>query len=153
MAENRRKTRAREEIDGRSGAGDAGRVLAPVAGRAAAPVAVRAIGTTLLLGVAAGAMGCAGPLRGPRTLGAVGAALAVGGATTWVLGERMSDGAAPRLVGFSGVLTGIVAVAVAGGWLATEISCSVDPDCREGEECREVPAPPGFVPYKQCVPR
>jgi len=97
--------------------------------------------------------GCAGPLRGPRTLGTVGAALAVGGATTWVVGERMNDGGIPRAVGLTGVVGGVVALAIAGGWLATEISCRVDPDCREGEECREVPAPPGFEPYKQCVPR
>lgn len=98
-------------------------------------------------------MGCAGPLRGPRTLGAIGAALAVGGATSWVVGEHMNDGALPRALGFGAVLGGIAAVAVAGGWLASDISCQVDPDCREGEECREVPAPPGFVPYRQCVPR
>jgi len=145
VAENRRNPPAREEIEGRR--------ETTAARPGSSSVAVRALGTALLVGLTLGPTGCAGPLRGPRTLGAVGAALAVGGATTWVLGERMSDGSTPRLVGFTGVLTGIAAVAVAGGWLATEISCSVDPDCHEGEECREVPAPPGFVPYKQCVPR
>ena len=29
----------------------------------------------------------------------------------------------------------------------------VYPDCPDEEQCREVPAPPGGIPYKQCIPR
>ncbi len=32
-------------------------------------------------------------------------------------------------------------------------ACDVDPDCDEDEQCREIPAPPGGVPYKQCMTR
>jgi hypothetical protein len=51
------------------------------------------------------------------------------------------------------VAAGIIAMVVAGGWIAAEVSCQVDPDCEDTEECREIPAPPGGIPYKQCVAR
>ena len=37
--------------------------------------------------------------------------------------------------------------------MAASAACENDPDCHEEEQCREVPAPAGFIPYKQCVPR
>jgi hypothetical protein len=55
--------------------------------------------------------------------------------------------------GFVAVAVGLAAVVAAGGWMAASVSCDADPDCPEEETCREVPAPPGGVPYKQCVPR
>jgi hypothetical protein len=96
--------------------------------------------------------GCAHPYAGPKTLAAIGAGLLVGGGASWAVGERTNRGAlvAP---GFVGTVIGAVAVIGAGGWLAASIGCRADPDCPEREECKEVPAPPGGIPYKQCVRR
>jgi len=55
--------------------------------------------------------------------------------------------------GFVTVAAGLVAIVAAGGWIALAVSCDADPDCDEEEQCREIPAPPGGVPYKQCMPR
>jgi hypothetical protein len=97
-------------------------------------------------------VGCARPYSGPKTLAAIGAGLIVGGSALWIAGQRGGHHAlvAP---GFAVTAVGAGAVAGAGGWLAASIACRVDPDCPEREACREVPAPPGGIPYRQCVRR
>jgi hypothetical protein len=96
--------------------------------------------------------GCARPYPGPKTLAAVGSVLLASGGTAWAVGERTNRSAliAP---GFVTTVIGTAAIIGAGGWLAASISCRADPDCPEGEECKEVPAPPGGIPYRQCVKR
>jgi len=96
--------------------------------------------------------GCAGRYRGARTLAGIGTALVVGGGSTWVAGER-SDQRTATVVGFGLVAAGIAVVIAAGGWMAAAVSCDADPDCDDADQCREVPAPPGGIPYKQCMPR
>jgi hypothetical protein len=96
--------------------------------------------------------GCARPYAGPKTLAALGVGLLAAGATTWVVGDRENHGG----VATAGMVTtaiGAVAVFAAGGWLAIGVACTEDPDCPRTEECREIPAPPGGVPYRQCMPR
>lgn len=100
-----------------------------------------------LLGV-----GCAGRYARPRSLAGFGTALVAGGGATWVIGER-SERVATTNVGFALLAVGLVTVLAAGGWMAAAVSCEADPDCDDAEQCREVPAPPGGIPYKQCVPR
>ncbi len=103
--------------------------------------------------------GCVGLHAGPRTLAAIGAAVVAGGSATWASGESLDGGDHPSAsralsgVGFGAVAVGLAAVVAAGGWMAVSVACEADPDCPEEETCREVPAPPGGVPYKQCVPR
>jgi len=85
-------------------------------------------------------------------------AVAVGaGSVTWAAGERVVDQPSTSLAlsraGFVSAALGLAAVVAAGGWMAAEVACRADPDCPEEETCREVPAPAGGVPYKQCVPR
>jgi hypothetical protein len=103
----------------------------------------------LVLAAAIAAAGCAQPYSGARTLAAVGAGLLIGGSLVWIAGER---GSHRGLVnpGFGTALAGAGVIAGAAGWMATTVSCRVDPDCPYGEECREVPAPPGGIPYRQC---
>ncbi|HEY4392734.1 MAG TPA: hypothetical protein VGP64_01670 [Polyangia bacterium] len=108
----------------------------------------------LLLGA-----GCVGRHAGARTLASIGA-LAVGaGSVSWAAGEGLDGGThgstsrALTGTGFVAVAVGLAAIVAAGGWMAATVSCDADPDCPEEETCREVPAPPGGVPYKQCVPR
>jgi hypothetical protein len=96
--------------------------------------------------------GCAGRYRGPRSLAALGTVLVGAGGTTWVVGERSDRGSATS-VGFTLVAAGLAMVIAAGGWMAAAVGCNADPDCDDAEQCREVPAPPGGIPYKQCVPR
>jgi hypothetical protein len=55
--------------------------------------------------------------------------------------------------GMLGALLGAGLTAASGAWLAGSTGCRTDPDCPEGEACREIPAPPGREPYKQCMPR
>jgi hypothetical protein len=105
------------------------------------------------------ATGCIGRHAGPRTLAALGA-LAVGaGSASWATGEGLEGGrhasSSQAFVGggFVSVAVGLAAIVAAGGWMAVSVACDADPDCPEEETCREVPAPPGGVPYKQCVPR
>ena len=78
-------------------------------------------------------------------------------AAAWSRGERSgrSQSAAHRYVaGFMTVVVGrLAAGSRAGGWMAARRRCEADPDCPEEEQCREVPAPPGGIPYKQCIPR
>jgi hypothetical protein len=95
---------------------------------------------------------CARPYPGPKTLAAVGSVLLVGGGATWAVGER-SDQRAAVSAGFISTVVGALAVIGAGAWLAASINCRADPDCPEYEECKEVPAPPGGIPYRQCVRR
>jgi hypothetical protein len=96
--------------------------------------------------------GCARPYAGPKTLAAIGTTLMVGGGTAWALGER-TDHSSWVGPGFVTTAIGAAVVIAAGGWLVTSIGCRADPDCPEGEECKEVPAPPGGIPYRQCVRR
>ena len=101
--------------------------------------------------------GCAGRYPGPRLLAAAGAVTVAGGSVAWAAGEDLNrnNGASSPLVGagFATVIAGLCAIVVAGGWMAVSVACENDPDCNEEEQCREVPAPAGFIPYKQCVPR
>ena len=103
--------------------------------------------------------GCVGRHAGPRTLASIGALFVGAGSATWAAGEGIDRGAHPSTAhaltdaGFVGVAVGLAAVVAAGGWMAAAVACDADPDCPEEETCREVPAPPGGVPYKQCVPR
>ena len=95
---------------------------------------------------------CARPYAGPKTLAAIGSALVFAGSAAWISGER-GAGRALTSTGAATTLVGAAAVIVAGGWLAGSIRCRADPDCPEGEACKEVPAPPGGIPYRQCVRR
>ncbi|HXJ19092.1 MAG TPA: hypothetical protein VMT03_02585 [Polyangia bacterium] len=101
--------------------------------------------------------GCAGRHAGPRTLAMLGAVAVGAGSVTWAAGERVVDQPSTSLAlsraGFVSAALGLAAVVAAGGWMAAEVACRADPDCPEEETCREVPAPAGGVPYKQCVPR
>jgi hypothetical protein len=113
----------------------------------------------LFLALAAAASGCVGRHAGPRTLASIGAVFVGAGSATWAAGEALDRMAHPSTShaltdgGFVAVAVGLAAVVAAGGWMAAAVACDADPDCPEEETCREVPAPPGGVPYKQCVPR
>jgi len=115
---------------------------------------VRRLGVVPLLLAIAGLLGggCARPYAGQKTLAALGTGLLAFGGATWVIGERGNrDGVA--IAGMATAALGAVAVLAAGGWLAAGVACTEDPDCPRNEECREIPAPPGGVPYRQCMPR
>ena len=105
------------------------------------------------------AAGCAGLHSGPRLLAGAGAVVVAGGSTMWATGEDLEGGNHPTSsralinAGFMSVVVGLAAIVVAGGWMAATVACEADPDCPEEEQCREVPAPPGGIPYKQCIPR
>lgn len=120
----------------------------PRRGRALACLAV-------LLGALAPGAGCATTAHHfqPRALAFAGGGLALAGSGLWLAGENRAQPGALPAVGLSAVAVGVVAMIAAGAWMAAEVSCQTDPDCAEDEECREIPAPPGGVPYKQCVPR
>jgi hypothetical protein len=96
--------------------------------------------------------GCARPFSGPKTLAAIGAGLLIAGSAAWIAGER-GDRHALVVSGIVTTALGAGAVVAAGGWLASSIACGSDADCPTGEQCREVPAPPGGIPYKQCMRR
>jgi hypothetical protein len=116
---------------------------------------VRGLG--LAAGLAAG--GCHGLHAGPRTLAGIGAVTVAAGGATWAAGEVVDasgNSASSRGLigsGFACVAIGLAAIVAAGGWMATSVACQGDPDCADEEQCREIPAPPGGIPYKQCVPR
>lgn len=102
--------------------------------------------------------GCVGRHAGARTLASLGAIAVGAGSVSWAAGEGLDGGShsASRALtgtGFVAVAVGLAAIVAAGGWMAAAVACDADPDCPEEETCREVPAPPGGVPYKQCVPR
>jgi hypothetical protein len=102
---------------------------------------------------------CSGLYAGPRTLASVGAFAVAGGSGLWTTGEALQGDSKPAAtdaminIGFTGVVVGLAAIVIAGGWMAASVACEADPDCPEAEQCREVPAPPGGIPYKQCIPR
>jgi hypothetical protein len=115
----------------------------------------RRLGVALLICLLLAA-GCAGHHRGPRVLAALGAVAVAGGSATWAAGESVAGESASRSMigaGFISVAAGLCAIVIAGGWMAASVACEADPDCPDEEQCREVPAPPGGIPYKQCVPR
>ncbi len=117
-----------------------------------------ALAMVALWALAVAPAGCAGRHAGARTLAALGAIAVGAGSATWAAGERMEgqQGSASTVMSRGGFITaaiGLAAVVAAGGWMAAAVACNADPDCPEDETCREVPAPPGGVPYKQCVPR
>jgi hypothetical protein len=97
--------------------------------------------------------GCARPYRGSKTLGALGVGLLASSAALWVAAERGRDRERLTNVAAIGSATGTALVVGAGAWLAASATCNVDPDCPDDEVCREIPAPPGREPYRQCSPR
>lgn len=121
---------------------------------AAAPPARRAPCAPLLALLAAGALtaGCARPFAGPKTLASVGVGVLAASAGIWVAGDRANNAGLTR-AGAIGAGAGALAEIVAGTWLAASVGCRVDPDCPEAESCREIPAPPGREPFKQCLPK
>jgi hypothetical protein len=114
----------------------------------------RSLAALLALALVAG---CAGRYKRPRTLAGVGTFAVVAGSATWAIGQGLErnghDGGSLVTTGFMSVALGLAATVAAGGWMAYSVACNVDPDCDEDEQCREIPAPPGGVPYKQCMPR
>lgn len=113
----------------------------------------RALGLATLT-LAAG-IGCATSSNHarPRALAFAGAGVALGGSGVWLAGENRDQPGRLPAIGLVTVAVGVVTMIAAGAWMAAEVTCHADPDCAEAEECREIPAPPGGVPYKQCVPR
>jgi hypothetical protein len=113
------------------------------------------LGLTAALAVS----GCHGLHARPRTLAALGALTVAAGSSVWAAGEIVdssgNSSSSRALVGsgFACVAIGLAAVVAAGGWMAASAACQADPDCADEEQCREIPAPPGGIPYKQCVPR
>ena len=113
----------------------------------------------LALGLALVVTGCTGLHAGPRTLASIAALTVAAGGATWAAGEVVDpagQGTASRALidlGFVSVVAGVAAIVVAGGWMAASVACQADPDCADEEQCREIPAPPGGIPYKQCIPR
>jgi hypothetical protein len=99
-----------------------------------------------------GGGGCAGRFNGARTLAAVGTVLVASGSTVWVVGQR-ADEHGMATTGFTVAAAGLAAIVASGGWMARAVACRADPDCDDNEQCREIPAPPGGIPYKQCAPR
>jgi len=105
------------------------------------------------------AAGCSGLYRGPRMLASAGAVAIAGGSGMWAAGEGLQGGSHTDVsqplmnAGFVTLVVGLAAIVAAGGWMAASVACEADPDCPEEEQCREVPAPPGGIPYKQCIPR
>ncbi|HSZ80755.1 MAG TPA: hypothetical protein VLA14_00660 [Polyangia bacterium] len=98
--------------------------------------------------------GCAGRYARPRTLASLGTVAVLGGSATWAAGQELGHGdSALVTAGFVTVAAGLAAIVVAGGWISVAVRCEADPDCDETEQCREIPAPPGGVPYKQCMRR
>lgn len=104
------------------------------------------------LAVVGAASACAGPYRAPRTLAAISVGVLATSAAIWVAGERADQRLLTR-VGAGGTALGAAAALTAGTWLAGSVGCQVDPDCPDDEACREIPAPPGREPYRQCSPK
>lgn len=118
--------------------------------------ASRAFGVLALALVVAGG-GCTGRYARPRSLASLGALAVAGGSAAWVVGENAGNNGmntGPLVTaGFATVAVGLAAIVAAGGWMAVSVACTADPDCDEEEQCREIPAPPGGIPYKQCMSR
>jgi hypothetical protein len=108
--------------------------------------------TLLFLALLAAPLACAGPYKGPKTLAAASAALLVGGGSAWAVGDRTSRTGLSR-AGLVSSAVGLAGAMAAGGWLALQAGCQGDFQCPEGEACREIPAPPGTTPYRQCMRR
>jgi hypothetical protein len=109
-------------------------------------------GLLVLAALLVAAPACGRPYPGPKTMAAIGTGLLLGGAAAWIIGER--TGTRGLIVpGYSVTIAGASTIAAAGGWLAASISCRADPDCPEGEVCKEIPAAPGGIPYRQCMRR
>jgi len=115
----------------------------------------RLMGMLAMLATALQGSGCATTSHHarPRALAFVGGGLALAGSTVWLVGENRERAGNLPTIGLSTVAVGVAAMIASGIWMAAEVTCQTDPDCAEYEECREIPAPPGGVPYKQCVPR
>src|SRR3954449_10430004 len=79
--------------------------------------------------------GCAGLHPGPRTLATVGGLAIAGGTGMWATGEGLIGDSKPAAtdamvnIGFVGVVVGLAAIVVAGGWMAASVACQADPDC------------------------
>jgi|SRR5215471_5434635 len=131
----------------------------PRAARSASASAAAALWLVLVALAPVVGGGCAGRYAGPRTLAAIGTLAVVAGGASWAAGEGLDPSAhavASRgliTAGFTSVAAGLAAIVVAGGWMSGTVTCTADPDCNEEEQCREIPAPPGGIPYKQCMPR
>ena len=114
---------------------------------------------TVAVAIALLTASCTGLHPGPRALASVGGVAIAGGTGLWATGEGLRGDSKPPAtdamvgIGFAAVVLGLAAIVVAGGWMAASVACDADPDCPEEEQCREVPAPPGGIPYKQCIPR
>jgi len=116
------------------------------------PLTLAVCGANLVASLAT--PGCATSSRArPQTLALVGAGVALGGSALWVAGEERSQSGSLPTVGLIVVAAGVASMIAAGGWMAAQVACTADPDCSDTEECREIPAPPGGIPYKQCSPR
>jgi hypothetical protein len=113
---------------------------------------VKNVIAVLMLTLLLASVGCARPYRGSKTLGALGIGLLTSSAALWVAGERGNRESLTK-VGAVGSAAGTALVVGAGAWLAASATCNVDPDCPQDEVCREIPAPPGREPYRQCSPR
>ena len=98
---------------------------------------------------------CSGRYARPRTLASLGGLVVGAGSVTWATGQGLErnghESGALVTTGFVAVAFGLAAVVAAGGWMSVAVSCTADPDCADDEQCREIPAPPGGVPYKQCM--
>ncbi len=112
----------------------------------------RSVAAGLALACLLAVAGCARPYRAPKTLASFGIGMLAGCAAIWVAGDRTDSRTLSR-VGMAGSLAGATAIAAGGAWLAGSAGCRVDPDCPDEEACREIPAPPGREPYRQCSPR
>ena len=121
-------------------------------GRAGRPLALAVCGVNLIASLALSGCGTS-PRARSQSLALLGAGVALGGSTMWVVGEQRAQPGALPTAGLIVVAAGVVGMIAAGGWMAAQVACTADPDCSETEECREIPAPPGGVPYKQCTPR
>jgi hypothetical protein len=120
--------------------------------RRRAPARAITVLAGLLVAGAMPASGCANPFSGPKTLASIGVGVLAGSAALWVAGER-ADRAGLAKAAAVGAGAGALAEIAAGAWLAGSVGCRVDPDCPEAESCREIPAPPGREPYRQCLPK
>jgi Na+/melibiose symporter-like transporter len=120
-------------------------------GKRRRPVALALCGVSLVASLVV--PGCATSRGRPQSLALAGAGVALGGSAMWVVGEQRAQPGSLPTVGLLVVAAGVIGMIAAGGWMAAQVACNADPDCNDTEECREIPAPPGGVPYKQCTPR